>query len=53
VISLPTNLALDDELIEEALVIGGHRTKKAVVTEALKVSILVLLLCGLCGEVFL
>jgi Arc/MetJ family transcription regulator len=33
---MPTNLAIDDELIEEAREIGGHRTKKAVVTEALK-----------------
>ncbi|MCK5340732.1 MAG: type II toxin-antitoxin system VapB family antitoxin [Desulfobulbaceae bacterium] len=32
---MPTNLAIDDQLIEEALVIGQHRTKKAVVTEAL------------------
>jgi Arc/MetJ family transcription regulator len=30
------NLALDDELIREAQKIGGHRTKKAVVTEALR-----------------
>ncbi len=33
---MATNLALDDGLIEEARRIGGHRTKKAVVTEALK-----------------
>ena len=33
---MATNLALDDALIEEALRIGGHRTKKAVVTEALE-----------------
>ncbi len=33
---MPTNLAVDDKLIEEALFIGGHRTKKAVVTEALE-----------------
>ncbi len=33
---MATNLALDDELIEEARRIGGHRTKKAVVTEALE-----------------
>ena len=32
---MPTNLAIDDELIEEALIVGQHRTKKAVVTEAL------------------
>jgi hypothetical protein len=30
-----TNLAIDDNLIEQALIIGHHRTKKAVVTEAL------------------
>ncbi len=33
---MATNLALDDQLIQEALTIGGHRTKKAVVTEALE-----------------
>lgn len=33
---MPTNLAIDDDLLEEALRIGGHRTKKATVTEALK-----------------
>lgn len=32
---MPTNLAIDDELLGEALEIGGHRTKKATVTEAL------------------
>jgi len=32
---MATNLALDDSLIEEAKVIGKHRTKKGVVTEAL------------------
>ena len=31
-----TNLAIDDELLDEALRIGGHRTKKATVTEALE-----------------
>jgi Arc/MetJ family transcription regulator len=31
-----TNLAIDDKLILEAQRIGGHRTKKAAVTEALK-----------------
>lgn len=30
-----TNLALDDSLIEEALQLGGLRTKKDVVTHAL------------------
>ena len=32
---MATNLALDDTLIEEAKLIGKHRTKKGVVTEAL------------------
>jgi Arc/MetJ family transcription regulator len=32
---MATNLALDDQLIKQALRLGGHRTKKAVVTEAL------------------
>lgn len=33
---MATNLALDDKLLAEALEIGGHRTKKATVTEALE-----------------
>jgi hypothetical protein len=33
---MATNLALDDTLIEEAKIIGKHRTKKGVVTEALQ-----------------
>lgn len=33
---MPTNLAIDDNLIEKAKQIGGHKTKKAVVTEALE-----------------
>ena len=32
---MPTNLAIDDKLIESARRIGRHKTKKAVVTEAL------------------
>lgn len=32
---MPTNLAIDDTLIEQAREIGGERTKKAVVTQAL------------------
>ncbi len=32
---MSTNLAIDDRLIEEALIVGQHRTKKAAVTEAL------------------
>ena len=34
-IVMATNLAIDDRLLEEARSIGGHRTKKATVTEAL------------------
>lgn len=33
---MPTNLAVDDGLLDEALRVGGHRTKKATVTEALE-----------------
>jgi len=33
---MATNLALDDKLIQEAQEIGKQKTKKAVVTEALK-----------------
>lgn len=33
---MATNLALDNELIDEAVRVGGHRTKKAAVTEALE-----------------
>ena len=32
---MPTNLAIDDRLIEEARQIGHHRTKKDAVTAAL------------------
>ena len=32
---MATNLAIDDELIEEARRVGGQRTKKAAVTQAL------------------
>ncbi len=32
---MATNLALDDSLIQEAVRISGHRTKKAAVTHAL------------------
>ena len=32
---MATNLALDDNLIEEARRIGGHKTKKEAVTAAL------------------
>ncbi len=33
---MATNLAIDDNLLEEALRVGGHRTKRATVTEALE-----------------
>lgn len=33
---MPTNLALDDVLINEARHIGGHKSKKEAVTAALK-----------------
>jgi hypothetical protein len=32
---MPTNLAIDDRLIEEAQKLGRHRTKKETVTAAL------------------
>ena len=33
---MPTNLAIDPDLLDEAHRVGGHRTKKATVTEALR-----------------
>ena len=33
---MPTNLAIDDQLLLEALAIGGHRTKRETVNEALR-----------------
>lgn len=33
---MPTNLAIDPDLLDEAHRVGGHRTKKATVTEALE-----------------
>ena len=33
---MPTNLAIDDRLIEEARKIGGHKTKKEAVSVALQ-----------------
>ena len=33
---MATNLAIDDDLLKEALRVGGHKTKKATVTEALE-----------------
>ena len=32
---MPTHLAIDELILEEALRLGGHKTKKATVTEAL------------------
>jgi Arc/MetJ family transcription regulator len=32
---MPTNLALDDKLVEEVKRLGGHATKRAAVNEAL------------------
>jgi len=33
---MPTNLAIDDKLLEKAVRVGGHRTKRATVNEALE-----------------
>jgi Arc/MetJ family transcription regulator len=33
---MATNLAIDEKLLDEALRVGGHATKKATVTEALR-----------------
>ena len=33
---MPTNLAIDDDLLNEAQQAGGHRTKKDTVNEALR-----------------
>ena len=33
---MATNLAIDDELIDQALAVSGERTKKAAVTKALR-----------------
>ena len=33
---MPTNLAIDDALVEQAKAVAEHRTKKAAVTEALE-----------------
>ena len=35
-VEMPTNLALDDQLVAEAKRLGGHRTKRAAVNEALE-----------------
>ena len=33
---MATNLDIDRDLLEEAMMLGGHRTKRAVVVEALE-----------------
>jgi Arc/MetJ family transcription regulator len=33
---MPTNLAIDDKLLDEALSIGGYKTKRETVNEALR-----------------
>ncbi len=33
---MPTNLALDDKLVQEVKRLGGHATKRAAVNEALR-----------------
>ena len=35
-VRMATNLNLDPELVDEAVAVGGHRTKKETVTEALR-----------------
>jgi Arc/MetJ family transcription regulator len=35
-LAMPTNLNIDDNLLEQAKKIGKHKTKKAAVTEALQ-----------------
>jgi Arc/MetJ family transcription regulator len=33
---MPTNLAIDDQLLEQALTVGGYKTKRQTVNEALR-----------------
>lgn len=33
---MPTNLAIDDQLLEQALTVGGHPTKRETVNQALR-----------------
>ena len=33
---MPTNLAIDDDLLEQARSVGGYRTKRETVNEALR-----------------
>jgi Arc/MetJ family transcription regulator len=35
-VAMPTNLALDDKLVQEVKRLGGHTTKRAAVNEALQ-----------------
>lgn len=35
-VDVPTNLAIDDKLLKQAVRVGGHRTKRAAVNEALQ-----------------
>lgn len=46
---MATNLAIDDKLLDEAVRAGGHRTKKAAVTEALQEYIQRRQQAGRCG----
>ncbi len=48
---MPTNLAIDDRLLQKALAIGGHRTKRQTVNEALREFIQRLELAKLVGKV--
>ena len=36
IFDVPTNLAIDDRLLDQALKIGGHATKRETVNEALR-----------------
>ncbi len=33
---MPTNLAIDEQLLEQALTVGGYKTKRQTVNEALR-----------------
>ena len=33
---MPTNLAIDDQLLDQALTVGGYRTKRETVNQALR-----------------
>ncbi len=36
ILCMPTNLAIDEKLLSDALTIGGYRTKRETVNEALR-----------------